>query len=127
MATLRQLAERIREREQELAPLYEELAKSAGGETAVRLVQQVSRYQRFQLLSLDLLAGELPQRFAGFGTIVSDEVNLREGPGGNYGLAGHLRQGDQVIVTGQQGYWVEVQVPRGKAGYIFKDYVAIES
>ncbi len=36
-------------------------------------------------------------------------VNVRSGPGTNYGLVGKVKQGDRMTITGQKGDWYKVQ------------------
>ncbi|MEM1264687.1 MAG: SH3 domain-containing protein [Pseudomonadota bacterium] len=46
------------------------------------------------------------------GTVTGRTVNLRDGPGTGFAIAGRAAQGDALIVTGQQnGIWHEVVDP----------------
>lgn len=124
---LRDVAARLREQEGGLAGGYEELEGAADREVERSLAGQVARYQRLQLMSLELLADGVPEPFMGFGLVNGEEVNLREGPGGRFPLVGRLARGEMVILKGYNGYWVQVQVPKGRSGYVFKDYVQQET
>lgn len=127
MAGLFETAGRLREQEEQIAEGYKELHRAAVRDVEKRLAEQIANFQRLQVLSLDLLAEGVPEQFLGFGRITGEDVNLREGPGGRYPLVGKLDKGDVVIVQGVDGYWVQVQVPRGRSGYVFKDYIQQES
>lgn len=115
----------LKKREAEMVAAYEELARLYGEGTAGEVARLLLRYQEFQLLALDLLSSP-PQSFAGFGVIVSDEVNLRAGPGGRYPLEGRLSRGQTVAIQGEEGYWVRVWLPGGREGYVFRDYLRRE-
>lgn len=123
MARLSELAEQLRAEEETLVAGYKELERAANSDVGRRLVMQAARYQEFQLRCLELLSGPLPERFAGFGSITQDSVNLRSGPGGQHDLIGELDRGEQVILQGHQGFWVHIQVVGGDSGWVFRDYV----
>ena len=52
--------------------------------------------------------------------VISQRVNLREGPGTNYGVAGKLTRGMEVEITGGNGDgWVELEVlETGQTGWM---------
>lgn len=127
MGRLRELASRLRELESALLDGYREIGESAEREVEKRLAAQIGNFQRLQVVSLELMAEGVPEQFHGLGRITSDDVNLREGPGGKYPLLGSLSQGDLVIILGFSGYWVQVSVPHGPTGFVFKDYVQQET
>ena len=127
MADVKELAGRLREEEERLLELYEEVSGAAVGDVDGRIAKQIAEYQKLQLKCLELLAGELPERFMGFGRVVNDSVNLREGPGGSYSLVQKLDRGEAVIIQEYAGYWVRVQVPGGPSGFTFKDYIQQEA
>lgn len=60
------------------------------------------------------------------GTISGDVVNVREGPGTDYGKVEMLSQGRQVTVLGEESGWYHVQW-NDSTGYILKDYVSVAS
>lgn len=51
-------------------------------------------------------------------------VNLRTGPGTNYGSVAKLPRGTKLAVYGSSGNWYQVRTLDGKTGYISKNYVA---
>ncbi|MBX6378528.1 MAG: SH3 domain-containing protein [Clostridia bacterium] len=125
--TPREMAERLRSREEELSAEYQELARLPGSPGEERLIRQLLNFQRFQVMTLELLCEGVPERFIGFGQVSEDDVNLREGPGGGYPVVERLKRGQPLVLLSTHGYWVEVQVPRGRSGYVFKDYVQQEA
>ncbi len=127
MASLYETASRLKEREESLTEDYRALPQAALRDVEKKLAEQIANFQRLQVMSLDLLAEGVPEQFLGFGRVTGEDVNLREGPGGRYPLIGKLDRGEMVIVQGYDGFWVQVQVPRGRSGYIFKDYLQQES
>lgn len=127
MARLQDVASRLREQENALVDVYKELGESAEREVEKRLAAQIGGFQRLQVASLGLLAEGVPEQFHGLGRVIGDDVNLREGPGGRYPLLGQLNAGELVVILGFSGYWVQVAVPNGPTGYLFKDYVQQET
>lgn len=127
MADLKELASSLCASEQGLGEAYRSLYDSAVGEAEKKLAKQLADFQRFQVLGLEMLCEGVPDQFLGFGRITADDVNLREGPGSRYALIDKISEGELVIIQGFNGLWVQVQVPRGKRGYVFKDYVLQET
>ena len=127
MADLQELARSIKEKEAALAEDYRLLSKLGNSEVAKKLIESVLQHQKLQVLSLDLLSEELPQKFLDFGQITADDVNLRQGPGGSHPLVGSLAKGDEVIIQEVQRFWVKVSVPHGPEGWVFSDYVRSET
>lgn len=123
MSNLREVASGLRSQEEALAEGYRALQEAAGREVERKVVAQIVNFQRLQLASLALLADGLPEPFLGFGHVTADDVNMREGPGGRYQVVGKLSRGEMVIIQGYAGYWVQVLVPGGQGGFVFKDYV----
>lgn len=126
MSNLREAAMRLREQEEALAADYRLLENAAARDVERRVVGQILNFQRLQLASLALLADGVPEPFMGFGHIVADDVNMREGPGGRYQAVDRLAKGTMVVIQGYSGYWVQVVVPGGRGGFVFKDYVQQE-
>lgn len=60
------------------------------------------------------------------GEIRGSDVNMRLGPGTNYGIVATYQKGTKVNVSGTSGDWYEVSV-NGKYGYIKKDFVKVSS
>lgn len=127
MSSLQSTAQRLREQEAALQGLYQEMAETASRDMERSLISQAMKFQHLQLVSLDLLFEGVPEQFRGLGRVLADDVNLREGPGARFPLVGKLRTGEFVVIRGQEGLWVEVQVPKGPSGFLFKDYVAQET
>ena len=127
MAEVQHLVQELLESEEAMKPLYEELARSVTGRNEQKVASQLLQYERLQILSLQLLQGDVPESFLGFGRVKGDGVNVREAPSSRSELVRHAHDGEQVIVCGYEGYWVEVQTLSGAKGWIFKDYVQPES
>lgn len=127
MARVREVASRLREQENALSDGYKDLRESADREVEKRLAGKIGDFQRLQVASLELLAEGVNEQFQGLGRVVGDDVNLREGPGGKYPLLARLAVGELVVILGFNGHWVQVAVPRGPSGYVFKDYVQQET
>ena len=113
--------------EQPLLQQYRELRSAAVTRAEQALAGAVHDSQRAQVGHLQLMCEELPAQFAGVGTINSDAVKLRKGPGGSHPQEGELRAGTPVLVIEWNGYWAHVQVPGGQRGFVFRDYVRSES
>lgn len=123
MDEFRELVASIRNDEQPLVKMYEDLKQASGRGTRFKLADQMLNYQRFQMECLALLEGEVPEDFQCFGQITDDEVNLRDGAGPRYRLLGKLEKGTPVIVMSYDGNWTRLQTPEGLKGHVFKDYV----
>ncbi len=54
------------------------------------------------------------------------EVNLRQGPGTNYGIVGRMKPGDTCKVLEQEGDWYRVEF-NGLKGYALSEYVAVRT
>ncbi len=55
---------------------------------------------------------------------VNSYLHLRNGAGMGYDIIGHLLNGDEVKVLGQNGDWYQVSVPE-QTGYVHKDYLKV--
>ena len=126
MASFRDLARQLGEAEEPLSALYKDLRSAA----ATRVEQDLSAHlldvQRGQLACLSLMSDELPHKFVALGTICSQATKMREGAGGNHRQVAELQAGMPVIVMEWSGYWAHVQLPGGRRGYVFRDYVRTE-
>ena len=62
------------------------------------------------------------------GILVKSGVNMRKGPGTNYGLVdSNLKSGTQLTVYLHDGDWYFLKVDKtGKYGYIYEDYVELD-
>lgn len=127
MGIVQELAKGIKAREEPLLGEYEGLASAAVTVTEKKLAAMVLGYQKFQLKSLDLFQTEVPDRFMGFGSVTSDAVNVRRGPTAKEASLFTVERGTPVIVKDVKGLWVEVRFANGKEGYVFKDYIHIET
>ena len=54
---------------------------------------------------------------------VSTSLNVRSGPGTSYGIIGHLKNGQGVTITGENGAFYAISY-NGTKGYVSKDYVS---
>ena len=55
---------------------------------------------------------------------VNSALNMRSGPGGNYGVIGTLRNNDKVEIIKEVDGWYEIRF-NGKVGYVSKSYITI--
>lgn len=60
-----------------------------------------------------------------FARVVVDEAELRAGPGASYRVLHRAVRGDSLLVTRREGggYWLEVQLPDGRTGYLLGEVV----
>lgn len=124
MSELNELASELHEQEQEMLGKYERILNAAVGSTEKQLAQEILKAQHFQLSTLELIEKDLvPQKFLSFGTITSDDVNVRSGPSARQEKIRVLQQNVRVIVMEVEGNWAHVQMADGETGWIFKDYV----
>ncbi|EYD75498.1 hypothetical protein Rumeso_02925 [Rubellimicrobium mesophilum DSM 19309] len=56
--------------------------------------------------------------------ILSDRVNLREGPGTDAPTLGLLREDDEVAVLAAEGDWLRIRTESGAEGWISARFVA---
>jgi len=126
MGRLRELVNEIQEKEEPLLGLYERVKEAASKVTERNLASQMYRYQKFQIASLDLLKGEVPDKFEAFGQVSDDDVNLRTGPGPRYELVRTVQKGTPAIIMESEGNWVNLRLPDGAEGWVFKAYVKKE-
>jgi len=127
LSIVQERAKEIRAREEPLVGEYEGLASAAVSATEKKLAALVLGYQRFQLKSLDLFQTEVPERFLGFGSVVADGANVRRGPTAKEVSLFQAERGTPVIVKDVKGLWVEVRFANNKEGFVFKDYVHIDT
>lgn len=127
MSAVQDLAKAIKAQEEPLLGEYESLASAAATPTEKKLAAMVLGYQKFQLKSLDLFQAEVPDKFLGFGSVSSPEVNVRRGPTAKEVSLFLAEKDTPVIVKDVKGLWVEVRFANGKEGYVFKDYVQMET
>ena len=123
MSNLKELAEKIKEQEQPLLDLYRDMSNAAISNVEKQLANDMLTNQEFQLASLELLKGDVPEKFHCFGMVTHSDVNVREGPGSEYNKTKSVDKNTPVIIQELLGFWTHVQLPDGTDGYIFKDYV----
>ncbi len=127
MAAIQDVAKSLLSSEGPLVQGYKDLRGAAVTRAEQALSAAVQDAQAAQVSYLQLLCEDLPPQFVGVGSISSDAVKLREGPGGGHPQRGELRAGTPVLVMEWNGYWAQVQVPGGVRGYVFRDYVRTEA
>jgi uncharacterized protein YgiM (DUF1202 family) len=127
MASVRELARALLASEQPLAGSYRELRAAAVTRIEQALTGHLESAQASQVALLGLMCDELPEQFLGLGTITSQAVKLREQPGGSQPVVAELDAGTPVIVMQWQGYWAQVQLPGGRRGFVFRDYVRTDA
>lgn len=123
MSSFRDLARQLREVEEPLSEPYKELRSAAATRVEQELSTHLADAHRAQLSCLSLMTDELPPKFLALGTICSQATKLREEPGGGDGVLAELTAGMPVIVMEWAGYWAHIQLPGGRRGYVFGDYV----
>jgi hypothetical protein len=126
MGSVKDLAHGLLEAEMPLGAAYRELRGAAATRAEQALTAAVAEAQRQQTSMLQFLGEELPGQVIAVGAISSDAVKLRQGPGGTHPQIAELRAGTPAIIVEWSGYWASVQVPGGKRGYVFRDYVRME-
>lgn len=126
MASVKDHAKTLLETETPVMQGYKDLRGASVTRAEQALASAVYEAQKTQLSYLQLLSEDLPPQFISVGSINSDAVKLRQGPGGTHPQVGELRAGTPVIVMEWSGYWAEVQIPGGHRGFIFRDYVRAE-
>jgi hypothetical protein len=57
-------------------------------------------------------------------SVIAALLNVRAGPGPNYGIIGQVRKGEVMDVTGESGGWLEVVTPGGQKGWVDARYTA---
>lgn len=127
MAAVKDHAQALLETETPLVQGYKDLRGASVTRAEQALASAVHEAQKAQISYLQLLCEDLPPQFISVASVSSDAVKLREGPGGNHPQVGELRAGTPVIVMEWNGYWAQVQVPGGRRGYVFRDYVRTEA
>ncbi len=126
MASVKDVARTLLDSESPLLSAYKELRGAAVTRAEQALASAVTEAQKQQVSYLQFLCEELPSQFVTVGAVVSDAVKLRQGPGGSHPQVDELRNGTPVVVIEWSGYWAHVQVPGGRRGYVFRDYVRID-
>ncbi len=71
-------------------------------------------------------AQETVPSFPYIAEIITDNVNIRSGPGTNYYRCGKLSKADRVKVVGSQFSWSRIIPPPGSFSWISKQYVSID-
>ncbi|MFB8735293.1 SH3 domain-containing protein [Bacillus sp. SL00103] len=64
-----------------------------------------------------LIASTLPMAHATAQTdqavVATDEINVRTGPGLNYGIAAVVKRGEAIPILTKQGEWVQIRLSGG--------------
>jgi len=123
MASVKDHAQSLLDLETPLVQGYKDLRGAAVTRAEQALAAAVHEAQKAQISYLQLLCEDLPPQFISVGSIHSDAVKLRQGPGGGHPQVGELRAGTPVLVMEWSGYWAQVQIPGGRRGFVFRDYV----
>jgi len=126
MSDWREIAQELAELEKPLVDMYDKLTRAAPSGTGRKLAEHMLGNQKFQLATLELLQGEIPDEFECFAVVTHDAVNVREGPGAKFAQVGEVGAGKRVIIRFYDGFWAAVQFSDGARGFIFKDYVKCE-
>jgi uncharacterized protein YgiM (DUF1202 family) len=67
-----------------------------------------------------------PSSQTGTVNITSGTLNIRSGPGTNYGVIGSLKKGATVTITGSTGSWFIISFG-GKTGYVSYSYIRLSA
>jgi uncharacterized protein YgiM (DUF1202 family) len=78
-------------------------------------------------LSHDSNAPSQPVQVSRQATVMVDVLNVRTGPGYSFDVIAQVTRGDQLIVIGVPGRWLNIRTPDSVEGYVLSDYVAIDS
>ncbi len=57
-------------------------------------------------------------------SVVAALLNVRSGPGPNYGILQQVRKGEMMDVTGEKNGWLSVVTPGGQTGWVDARYTA---
>ncbi len=57
------------------------------------------------------------------GFIKANKLNIRGGPDTKFGIVGHLKKDDEVVIKKREGGWYKILPPETAYGWIYKDYV----
>ncbi|MEW6524090.1 MAG: SH3 domain-containing protein [Bacillota bacterium] len=119
--------QQLLEIEEPLLQLYDRLVRSASGRGEKELTRRMLQSQRFQISTLKVLVeGKIPDKFLYFGVITHNEVNVRESAAARSRSLTLVNPGTPVIAKENQGNWVCIQLPDGRSGWVFKDYIRRE-
>jgi micrococcal nuclease len=61
------------------------------------------------------------------GTVTATVLNVRQGPGASYPIAGQTRQGVRVTLLDQSGEWLKVVTPARIIGWVAAQYVRLDA
>ena len=63
------------------------------------------------------------------GTVMANTLNIRSGPGTNYGILGKTRAGQRLEINGTDasGSWLRIRMSTGPAGWVSRQYVRAPS
>jgi len=119
--------QKLLDTEEPLLQWYERLVRSAVGKGEKELTRRMLQSQRFQISTLKVLVeGKIPDKFLYFGVITHGEVNVRESAAARSRSLALADPGTPVIAKETSGNWVNIQLPDGASGWVFKDYVRRE-
>lgn len=83
------------------------------------------------VLSLFLMLGSLPaidtaQAESGSVSITATSLNVRQGPGLSYPLAGSVKQGEKYSILKQEGDWIQISLGGGKKGWVAEWFTSLD-
>lgn len=99
-------------------------------ETSLDIVEVAKRWdQRLMQESAEAVAPPGKGKAAPLITaiVTAGKLNVRQGPGTNYGINGQVSRGDELSVTAQAGScaWLEITGERGLAGWVAARHVQL--
>ncbi|MEH7887162.1 SH3 domain-containing protein [Bacillus sp. JJ1609] len=60
-------------------------------------------------------------------TITATSLNVRQGPGLSYPVAGSVKKGEKYSIVKQEGDWIQISLGRSKKGWVAEWFTAMES
>ena len=59
------------------------------------------------------------------GVVTASTLNIREGAGTEFGVAGRLDQGEKLVINEKSNGWYKISTSNGATGWVFGEYVSI--
>ncbi|MEZ4649607.1 MAG: SH3 domain-containing protein [Candidatus Eisenbacteria bacterium] len=77
----------------------------------------------FQLVAPTWILAQTASKFEV--TVSANSLNVRSGPGTDFGVIDSVKKGDQVIGLREESGWVQVELPAGTIGWVSSKHVTI--
>jgi cell wall-associated NlpC family hydrolase len=79
------------------------------------------------VLLLFLFSGNVFAAEVKSGITTASSLNLRSGPGTNFGIIGHLIKGSTVSILDNSGAWYKIKTPNGNTVWADKSFITIRT